>query len=1481
MKHLLLFLLLQIPLAVGASAQITSSLIPWTTGSGAQTAPSSHASMVWADRIVIPGATSLQVRFGDVTLGTGDRLVVRSTHDGHAMDLDRATLSRFGGRSAWFNGDTVIVELHLGAGSHGEAAIDGLYAHLGSAGGGDGSACPSPDPRTPLTDDRICRFVRSNSTCAPLGSTCVETGWRVATLDTVISVRQAQTAGVPNIAQFRVPPSDPVTGAPVHPAPEDQFPIDVSTIELSSGTLAGNDFSIVSLQPNALGQTAFQRYGIGLFPAATLPGIGASVSSSGHGADTTPDISRNHTLQQSTGAILSINGTEIVHDIDGDRGIAGAPLIDTNTGEVIGITSNIACASPLAVNTATAIINATLQGAIFRQLPCPGLSLTQAGSATIAGCSGTRFTTAAIQGFWNVVAVSSPSDFDVRYGGAAAETSGTQTDFLVADGNAGPFIDANPGWAYSGSGGTSATLTALATQNRSTNVLRTVDLRADAIMAAIAFDVTTPGTYRLDTSAPAFGSVRWALIPPQPDGTWSEGSSLAIANGTSGLSRRGLGLGTGKHLVVFLRDGGPSGQLEQLRVSLCQDATFRTLTAGTPEDLLAACESFAFTPSSGRWHAIAAATRSFEWQLLIDGELSVLDGTFGAARVLVADGTSGAVPAGDALFFGNPTSGGTAQLATGMPLALDRTFSGQLGAREAVALHEVSVTTPGLHRIAFDGTGSLRWTLFRPDGTATWRDEGTAISSGTAPGGASNVILDVPGTWCIAVLHDGSGPALTRTYSLRVLTDPTVIPLTNASGSTAITGLARAFSVTPSAGTWNLLAVQSQDDWDLSLGGARAATRSAPGTDLLIADGQAGIVSGGEGSAERFAGAATSANLQFDTPRSTLLPGGSLTETLGASTLARLVTLDVGVAGSYDLVVQGSSGVFFEVFTRSVDARWVPSSIGNRRAAGPVPQSLSLPAGQHALLIGRDGPLGATESVTISLTAFVAQNPVPTLSSLFPPSVPSASSQAFVSVFGVSFVPGAVITIDGTPVPTGFAGSEEVVATIPANQLLTPRSAVVQVINPAPGGGPATSTLTLDVLAPLPFLGSLTPDRRFAGPGVEPVRLQGAGFSASSTVLVDSVPQAAIFIDENTLDVVLSGPALQTPGTLMIQVINPGPGGGASAPLIFEVLSEPIILTSLNPPSVPVNSPAITLTVNGSGFTPTAQIVIDGSAVSTTFVSSSALETSLTAAQLSVGGSFTIEVVDPASGSLAGNLLQFDVIDPRVRILEVRPNRLPVLGPNDTVQILIVAQNIDPQTQVHANSDLLPSIQPVPGFLAVSFTASAQAMTQVNGNLALSLVTGSGETSNIVVLPIGNGFNQGVISRDPIAPSAGDAFDLVLSGGATGQPFSLIFDLDPLASTSSLLQTSPTSGVSLNVRPFAPPQAGTWSAAIDGIGLYRQPEPNVVFGATGPPADSFRLRGLFLPPTPLGVTGTLQAVYLDPAAAGGFNVTWARHADRY
>ena len=208
--------MLPAPVAVGQNtAPLVQVRVPYQLNSGPVVNEGVATAIVYSQQVQVPDAAWLRLTFSQVILGvdprTGEEASLRITSllDGASQTHTSATLGQWNHTTAYFNGDTVTVELIVGPNATpSQVVIDEVL--VGPVqGNGIASQCGPTDDRLPSTDGRSARIL-------PIGCT----GWLIDDARNCF-LTAGHCAGGMDVCQFNVPLSS-AGGALQHPGPEDQ-----------------------------------------------------------------------------------------------------------------------------------------------------------------------------------------------------------------------------------------------------------------------------------------------------------------------------------------------------------------------------------------------------------------------------------------------------------------------------------------------------------------------------------------------------------------------------------------------------------------------------------------------------------------------------------------------------------------------------------------------------------------------------------------------------------------------------------------------------------------------------------------------------------------------------------------------------------------------------------------------------------------------------------------------------------------------------------------------------------------------------------------------------------------------------------------------------------------------------------------------------------------------------------------------------------
>ena len=276
--------------------------------------------------------------------------------------------------------------------------------------------------------------------------------------------------------------------------------------------------------------------------------------------------------------------------------------------------------------------------------------------------------------------------------------------------------------------------------------------------------------------------------------------------------------------------------------------------------------------------------------------------------------------------------------------------------------------------------------------------------------------------------------------------------------------------------------------------------------------------------------------------------------------------------------------------------------------------------------------------------AYVFQplNSRPTETSLSPSSAVVGGPGFQLKVGGTLFVPGAVVTWNGSPRSTTFVSSTVLQAQILASDIATVGNFTVKVTNPPPGGGNSNG-MTFSVNNPVPGIGSLSPNKGLAGGSSFTLTVNGSNFVSSSKVYWNSDKLTTTFVSNAVLQANVPSSEIKTAGTASVTVVTPGPGGGTSNSKTFNIYNPVPGLTSSSPSSIKAGSPAFTMNVYGSNFVATSQVLWNGAARTTTYVGPGKLEAKILRSDVAKAGTAKVTVTNPAPGGGTSNALTFTI----------------------------------------------------------------------------------------------------------------------------------------------------------------------------------------------------------------------------------------------
>jgi len=303
-----------------------SELRPFHMDSGLKANAGANATTAFVQVVTVPDAGWLRLYFGEVVLKAGSSIRVTSLLDGEVQELDAGTLAMWSNSTAYFNGDSVTVELIAGPRTAGNRlTIDQLGVpndvHQEAGGAGQCGICGADD-RVPSSDLWTGRLFPAGCTASIYNTfSCM--------------VSAGHCIGGNMVVQFNVPNSQSNCNT-INPPVADQFPI-INVVFDNGGP--GDDWSVLESGVNNLGERAYDRYGELRPISSVVASVGQACELTGYGVDQTCTLSQ--TQQTASGTICSVFSNAYEFNVDLRGGNSGSSLIRNH--QIIGIATHCPC----------------------------------------------------------------------------------------------------------------------------------------------------------------------------------------------------------------------------------------------------------------------------------------------------------------------------------------------------------------------------------------------------------------------------------------------------------------------------------------------------------------------------------------------------------------------------------------------------------------------------------------------------------------------------------------------------------------------------------------------------------------------------------------------------------------------------------------------------------------------------------------------------------------------------------------------------------------------------------------------------------------------------------------------------------------------------------------------------------------------------------------------------------------------------------
>ncbi len=306
----------------------TGEFVPYYVDSAALSNLERSSSVVFSQDIHVQDAAWIRLYFKTATLQPGSYVRMTSLYDGEVQELDADDLAMWHFTSAYFNGDTVRLELVAAPGTtDNRIVLDRVAVEIVS--GGLRGPCAGDDCGICNNDDRVLSNELWSGRLMPVGCT----GSIYNTDSCVVSAGHCADGGWDDVIEFNVPDSTS-NCTPRHPGVADQFPI--TSHQFVNGGV-GNDWAVMTTGTNSNGETAYQRYGVYRPIAGSPASVGQQSEVWGYGVDN-DNPTRSQVQQYSNGSINGRYSSYYTYNDDVTYGNSGSALVVN--GSIVGIVTH-------------------------------------------------------------------------------------------------------------------------------------------------------------------------------------------------------------------------------------------------------------------------------------------------------------------------------------------------------------------------------------------------------------------------------------------------------------------------------------------------------------------------------------------------------------------------------------------------------------------------------------------------------------------------------------------------------------------------------------------------------------------------------------------------------------------------------------------------------------------------------------------------------------------------------------------------------------------------------------------------------------------------------------------------------------------------------------------------------------------------------------------------------------------------------------
>lgn len=315
---------------------------------------------------------------------------------------------------------------------------------------------------------------------------------------------------------------------------------------------------------------------------------------------------------------------------------------------------------------------------------------------------------------------------------------------------------------------------------------------------------------------------------------------------------------------------------------------------------------------------------------------------------------------------------------------------------------------------------------------------------------------------------------------------------------------------------------------------------------------------------------------------------------------------------------------------------------------------------------------------------------------------------------------------------------------------------------------------------PAPAVASLSPSFTSEGGTAFTLTVGGTNFTSLSTVQWNGNARSTTFVSSTQLQAQIATADIATSGTVPVTVSTPAPGGGTSSALTFTIDNPSPTVASLNPNSATAGGAGFTLTVTGTNYVPTSMVQWNGSARSTTFVSSTSLQAAIASADINSVSTANVTVVNPSPGGGTSAAVTFMITAAAAPAITLLTPGSAIVG-GAAFALSVTGTNFVPSSTVLWNGSARPttfvsntSLQAAITAADIASVGAARITVSANGGTTapFSFLVGTAGASNFALISIAQA------AKDIVYDPVNQVLYLSVTGTAATHPNTICI-LDP------------------------------------------------------------------------------------------------------